>query len=215
MRLPQENWRREGGAAGGALARALRRKRQRRGAVIWEGSDFEPQTMSSASPKRPPRMSLPVCAQRTRLRRKSAVELRRMADNGPEDRLYPPRPILAVSVAVFRQGRVLVGRRARPPMAGRFSLPGGVVEIGETLIEAALRELYEEVGVEAEIVGFNRHIEPIVREGGRVRAHFVIASFVGRWTRGEARVSPEIDAVAWIEPVRLGLAARRRPNWPT
>ena len=131
-----------------------------------------------------------------------------MADDGPEDRLYPPRPILAVSVAVFRQGRVLVGRRARPPMAGRFSLPGGVVEIGETLIEAALRELYEEVGVEAEIVGFNRHIEPIVREGGRVRAHFVIASFVGRWTRGEARVSPEIDAVAWIEPVRLGLAAR-------
>ncbi len=85
-------------------------------------------------------------------------------------------------------------------MAGRFSLPGGVVEIGETLTEAALRELYEEVGVEAEIVGFNRHIEPIVREGGRVRAHFVIASFVGRWTRGEPRVSPEIDAVAWIEP---------------
>ena len=85
-------------------------------------------------------------------------------------------------------------------MAGRFSLPGGVVEIGETLTEAALRELYEEVGVEAEIVGFNRHIEPIVREGGRVRAHFVIASFVGRWTRGEARVSPEIDTVAWIEP---------------
>ncbi len=123
-----------------------------------------------------------------------------MADNGPEDRLYPPRPILAVSVAVFRQGRVLVGRRARPPMAGRFSLPGGVVEIGETLTEAALRELSEEVGVEAEIVGFNRHIEPIVREGARVRAHFVIASFVGRWTRGEARVSPEIDAVAWIEP---------------
>ena len=125
-----------------------------------------------------------------------------MAEDGPEDRLYPPRPILAVSVAVFREGRVLIGRRARPPMAGRFSLPGGVVEVGETLVEAAARELYEEVGVECEIVGFNRHIEPIVRERGRVRAHFVIASFVGRWTRGEARVSEEIDAVAWIEPER-------------
>ncbi len=123
-----------------------------------------------------------------------------MADDGPEDRLYPARPILAVSVAVFREGLVLVGRRARPPMAGRFSLPGGVVEVGETLVEAASRELYEEVGVECAIIGFNRHIEPIVREGGRVRAHFVIASFVGRWTRGEARISKEIDAVAWIEP---------------
>ncbi len=70
------------------------------------------------------------------------------------------------------------------------------------MVEAAARELYEEVGVECEIVGFNRHIEPIVRERGRVRAHFVIASFVGRWTRGEARVSEEIDAVAWIEPER-------------
>ena len=123
-----------------------------------------------------------------------------MAEGGPEDRLFPPRPILAVSVAVFRQGRVLVGRRARPPMAGRFSLPGGVVEIGETLVEAAARELFEEVGVEAEIIGFNRHVEPIVRENGRVRAHFVIASLVGRWRRGEARVSKEIDSVAWIDP---------------
>ncbi len=127
-----------------------------------------------------------------------------MSEDGPEDRLYPPRPILAVSVAVFRQGRVLVGRRARPPMAGRFSLPGGVVEVGETLVEAAARELREEVGVECAIIGFNRHVEPIVREGGRVRAHFVVASFVGRWTRGEARVSKEIDAVAWIEPEALG-----------
>jgi 8-oxo-dGTP diphosphatase len=123
-----------------------------------------------------------------------------MAEQPTDDRLYPVRPILAVSVAVFREDRVLVGRRARPPMAGRFSLPGGVVEVGETLIQAAKRELLEEVGVEAEIIGFNRHVEPILREGGRVRAHFVIASFVGRWTRGEARVSKEIDAVAWIDP---------------
>lgn len=123
-----------------------------------------------------------------------------MAESPADDRLYPSRPILAASVAVFREGRVLVGRRARAPLAGHFSLPGGAVELGETLVEAARRELFEEVGVEAEIIGFNRHVEPIVREGGRVRAHYVIASFVGRWTRGEARISKEIDAVAWIEP---------------
>src|SRR5208337_4306887 len=96
----------------------------------------------------------------------------RPAEDG---RLYPTRPILAVSVAVFRAGLALVGRRAREPMIGRFSLPGGVVEIGETLAQAVARELYEEVGVEAEIVAFNRHVEPIVRDGERVRAHFVIA----------------------------------------
>jgi len=117
-----------------------------------------------------------------------------------DDRLYPKRPILAVSVAVFREGRVLVGRRAREPMIGRFSLPGGVVEVGETLHEAIARELDEEVGVEADVIAFNRHVEPIVREGDSVRAHFVIASFVARWRRGEARVSEETDAVAWIEP---------------
>jgi 8-oxo-dGTP diphosphatase len=126
-----------------------------------------------------------------------------MADSTADDRLYPARPIVAVSVAVFREGRVLIGRRARAPLAGRFSLPGGAVELGETLIEAAKRELFEETGVEAEIIDFNRHVEPIVKEGGRIRAHFVIASFVGRWTRGEARVSKEIDAVAWIEPGAL------------
>jgi ADP-ribose pyrophosphatase YjhB (NUDIX family) len=117
-----------------------------------------------------------------------------------DGRLYPARPILAVSVAVFRTGRVLVARRAQEPMIGRFSLPGGVVEVGETLAEAVARELDEEVGVEADVVAFNRHVEPIVRDGDRVRAHFVIASFVARWRRGEARVSEEVDAVAWIEP---------------
>ena len=126
------------------------------------------------------------------------------------DRLFPSRPILAVSVAVFREGRVLLGRRAREPMIGRFTLPGGVVEIGETLCEAAARELYEEVGVEADIIAFNRHVEPIRREGDRIRTHFVIASFVARWAGGDARPSREMDAVAWIDP----LACASMPTTP-
>ena len=117
-----------------------------------------------------------------------------------DDRLFPARPILAVSAAVFRQGRVLIVRRARAPMIGHFSLPGGVVEVGETLAAAVARELEEEVGVSARIIAFNRHVEAITHEGDRIRTHFVIASFVARWTAGEARVSDEVDAIDWIDP---------------
>src|ERR1700677_3789298 len=116
------------------------------------------------------------------------------------DRLFPARPILAVSAAVFRDSRVLVIRRARAPLLGHFSLPGGGVEAGETLAAALARELMEEVGIEAEILAFNRHMEAIFHEGSRIRTHFVIASFVGRWTRGEPRLSDEVDAVEWVDP---------------
>ncbi len=117
-----------------------------------------------------------------------------------DERLFPARPLLAVSAAVFRDGRVLIVRRARAPLIGHFSLPGGVVEIGETLAEAVARELDEEVGVSAEIIGFNRHVDAIAREGDRVRTHFVIASFVARWVSGEPRLSDEVDRVEWIDP---------------
>ncbi len=86
------------------------------------------------------------------------------------DRLFPARPILAVSAAVFRCGRVLIVRRARVPLIGRLSLPGGVVELGETIAAAVARELMEEVGLEAEIAAFNRHVETVKRAsspGGR------------------------------------------------
>jgi ADP-ribose pyrophosphatase YjhB (NUDIX family) len=125
-----------------------------------------------------------------------------------DERLYPARPIVAASVAVFREGRVLIARRARAPLAGLYALPGGVVEVGETLREAALRELAEEVGVAAEIVAFVDHVEPIHFDGAKVREHYVIASFVARWRSGEARVGAEVDAIAWIEPEQIA-------RWPT
>jgi ADP-ribose pyrophosphatase YjhB (NUDIX family) len=117
------------------------------------------------------------------------------------DRLYPPRPILAVSLAVFRNGKALIARRARAPLKGLYSLPGGVVEIGETLHEAVLRELDEEVGLRAEILAFNQHVESIQRDESGVVAHYVIASFVGRWLDGEARPSVEADSVLWVDPL--------------
>jgi ADP-ribose pyrophosphatase YjhB (NUDIX family) len=117
------------------------------------------------------------------------------------DRLYPPRPILAVSLAVFKNGKALIARRARAPLKGLYSLPGGVVEIGETLREAALRELAEEVGLRAEILAFNQHVESIQRDETGIATHYVIASFVGRWLDGEARPRlEEADSVLWVDP---------------
>ena len=123
---------------------------------------------------------------------------------GFEGRLYPARPFLAASVAVLRDDRVLVAARGRGPMAGRYSLPGGLVEPGETLAEAALRELREEVGVEAEMIGFLAHTEVIQRdEDSRVKHHFVICAHAARWISGEPQVGAEALDVRWVREGEL------------
>lgn len=117
-------------------------------------------------------------------------------------RLYPDRPYLAASVAVFRDGRILLAARAKPPLRGTFSLPGGLVEPGETLAEAALRELSEEVGVEAEIIGFVGPVEIIEkdRESGQARRHFVVCAHAARWVAGEPRTGAEALETRWVGP---------------
>ena len=92
-------------------------------------------------------------------------------------------------------------------MTGRYSLPGGLVEPGETLAEASLRELREEVGVEAEMIGFLDHAEVIQRdEDARVKHHFVICAHAARWISGEPRTSDEALDVRWVtEDELLGL----------
>jgi 8-oxo-dGTP diphosphatase len=127
----------------------------------------------------------------------------------------PPRPMLAASVGVFREGRVLIGERLVEPAKGLFTFPGGRVELGETLEEAALRELQEEVGVIAEIAGFIAHVETMVRgDNGEVLFHAVVCAFAARWVSGEPQSSSEIGQTIWARPedvsrwpVTRGLAA--------
>ena len=116
-----------------------------------------------------------------------------------DDRLYPGRPVLGASVAVFRDGRVLLASRGKAPYEGIFSLPGGGVEVGETLGKAALRELREETGVEAKLTGFVAPVEVIERDAdGRVRHHIVIAAHAARWVSGEPRTGPEAREIRWV-----------------
>ncbi len=118
-----------------------------------------------------------------------------------DSRDYPPRPILAASAAVFRpDGTLLLGARRHPPFDKIFSLPGGLVETGESLPEAAIREVEEETGVRCDIVGFNDWREVISRDDdGRVKRHYVIASFAARWVAGDGSPSEELGQVIWAD----------------
>jgi|GEM_PF-1057120 len=136
------------------------------------------------------------------------ADMAREADCEPREapeRRFPARPFVAASCAVIRDGRVLLARRAAPPRV--WSFPGGVVEAGETLEAAALRELAEETGVSARIIGLAGHLEHIAfARGGRAPAdsadrvlrHYVIMCFAAIWTGGEGMVSVEAPALAWV-----------------
>ena len=121
-----------------------------------------------------------------------------------DPRSYPHRPILAVSAVVWRDGRFVVVRRARPPAQGLFTLPGGGVEAGETLKQAVVRELREETGLIVEPIDVAGHREVIMRDAeGRVARHFVILAFAARWREGELSLNEELAEARWIDAVEL------------
>lgn len=116
-------------------------------------------------------------------------------------RTYPARPYLAVSAAIFRGGRVLIVRRARPPANGLYTLPGGGVELGETLEEAVVREVREETALEVKPVALAGYRQAIARDGsGKIERHFVILPFAARWISGEASLNEELTEAHWLFP---------------
>jgi ADP-ribose pyrophosphatase YjhB (NUDIX family) len=119
-------------------------------------------------------------------------------------RAFPDRPFLAVSAAVIRDGKVLIVRRARPPARGIHTLPGGAVEVGETLEEAMVREVREETALTVAPVALAGHREVIMRDGaGRVERHFVILCFAARLVSGTPTANDEIDEIRWCRPDEL------------
>lgn len=118
---------------------------------------------------------------------------------GKENRRYPDRPIVGVLAVVVRGDRVLVVRRANPPLPGRWGFPGGVLELGETVAEGAMRELEEETGVKSEAGGPLTVIDTIdCDNNGRVRYHYTLVAVICLWQSGEGAAADDADEVAWL-----------------
>jgi 8-oxo-dGTP diphosphatase len=114
----------------------------------------------------------------------------------------PSHPQLAVSAAIFRDGKVLLVRRARSPAKGFYSLPGGRVEYGESLDAALHREVDEETGLKIEIVGLAGWREVLPQNAGA--GHYLILSFAARWLAKEPVLNEEHDDFKWLAPDALG-----------
>jgi 8-oxo-dGTP diphosphatase len=118
-------------------------------------------------------------------------------------REFPQAPIVGVGAVVVDAGRVLLVQRGQEPLKGKWSLPGGMLELGESLHEGVIREVHEETGLKVEPVELIELLDRIVREenpeGGCVRFHYVIADYLCRIVGGSLHASSDAEAVRWVE----------------
>jgi 8-oxo-dGTP diphosphatase len=122
----------------------------------------------------------------------------------PERREYPERPIIGVGGVIISDGRVLLVRRGGPPLQGQWSIPGGILEVGETLIEGVQRELAEETGIDVRVRTLIEVFERIDRDAsGKVQYHFVVLDYLCEPVRGIARAGSDVSEVAWAAPSEL------------
>ena len=111
---------------------------------------------------------------------------------------YPDRPLLGVGAIIAQDGNVLLVRRANPPLQGQWSIPGGLVEIGETTKEAVIREAREETGLQIEPVHLVEVFERILRDQeSRVQYHYVLIDYLCRVLSGRAIAGSDVSEVRW------------------
>jgi len=119
-------------------------------------------------------------------------------------REFPDRPIVGVGAVVIDGNRVLLVRRGHEPLKGEWSLPGGAVELGETLDAAIAREVREETGLDVEVgplIGVFDRVR--LDDEGRVRYHYVLIDFVCRATDGSLLCASDADEAAWVDRTEL------------
>lgn len=120
-------------------------------------------------------------------------------------REYPDHPRVGVGAVVFHGRRVLLVRRGGPPSAGKWSLPGGLVELGETTEEAVLREVREECGCEVRLVGLAGVLERVIRdEAGRVRYHWVLVDYAAVADSEVVCAGTDAAEARWVDVDEVG-----------
>ena len=119
-------------------------------------------------------------------------------------REYPEHPIVGVAAVVLRAGQVLLVQRGREPAKGLWGLPGGMLELGETVAEGVRREVWEECGVEIEVGPLVGVFEPMQRDdAGRLRYHYVVLDYLARYVGGELQAADDADDARWVSPAEL------------
>lgn len=114
-------------------------------------------------------------------------------------REYPERPIVGIGAVVIKNDQVLLIRRGKPPRPGSLSLPGGAQRIGETVFEGALREVMEETGVEAEVLGLIDVVDSMTKDdAGRLQFHYTLVDVVCRWIAGEPTAGGDAADALWM-----------------
>ena len=121
-----------------------------------------------------------------------------------EDRQYPEHPVIAVGGVVISEGRALLIRRGQAPLEGRWSIPGGILELGETIADGIARELFEETGVRAGALDLIEVYEKVLRDAGdRAQYHFVILDYLCELEEGTAQAGSDVTEVAWVREEEL------------
>ena len=120
------------------------------------------------------------------------------------DREYAGHPMVGVGGIVLNEGKVLLVKRGKQPGYGKWSIPGGMVELGETLSEAIKREVLEECGIEIELTDVVAVLERVIRrEDERVRYHYVLVDFLGYWKGGDLQPASDILEARWADPADM------------
>lgn len=117
-----------------------------------------------------------------------------------DDRRYPEHPLLGIGALIFEGGRILMAQRGKAPLMGQWSLPGGLVETGESLENAVRREVLEETGLEVKPLGVLEIFERIMRNAeGAAEYHYVLLDYICRVTGGTLCAGDDASRVQWVE----------------